>query len=157
MVRSCKLWCLEALFFEEEGKAVLVTSDRYVHMLRGFLKTKSKELRNETEVYFQQDGPIAHTARKTMDVLMEMFSSHVIFLRGDVMWPASSPELCPSDYFLWGCLKAEVYKDRQTSIDGIKAARNIARNDRRVMDNFRNCLQQCITFRGCHLEDPVLQ
>ena len=80
------MWCAVAKFgfwgpycFEDEGKAVLVMSDRYVHMLHGFLKTKSKELRNETKVYFQQDGPNAHTARKTMDVLMEMFPSHVIF------------------------------------------------------------------------------
>ena len=79
------MWCAVANFgvwglycFEEEDKAVSVTSDSYVHMLHGFLKTKSKELRNETKVYFQQDGPIAHTSRKTMD-LRQIFVHAITF------------------------------------------------------------------------------
>ena len=51
-----------------------------------------------------------------------MFLSHVIFLRGDVGWPAHLPDLSPCDYFFWGYAKAEVYKHRPTTINGLKAA-----------------------------------
>ena len=74
-----------------------VMLDHYVQTLHRFLKPKLEDLRNETEVWFQQDGATAHTAKKSMDVLVEMFPSHVISLRGDVGWPAHSPDLSPCD------------------------------------------------------------
>ena len=44
----------------------------------------------------------AHTARKSMAVLREMFPGRLISLTGDISWPARSPDLTPCDYFLWG-------------------------------------------------------
>jgi len=34
-------------------------------------------------------------------VLREMFPGRLISLRGDVGWPARSPDLSPCDFFLW--------------------------------------------------------
>ena len=47
-------------------------------------------------------------------------------------WLTHSPYLSPSDYFLWGYVKAKVYKYQATSIGGQKAAiqqKNTARNN----------------------------
>ncbi|GBN10237.1 hypothetical protein AVEN_63717-1 [Araneus ventricosus] len=87
-------------FFEENGKAVTVTSARYVDMLRHFLHPKLYEHEN-LAVWFQQDGATAHTAGILMDLLKEMFPKRLISLRGDISWPARSPDLSPCDYFLW--------------------------------------------------------
>ena len=46
----------------------------------------------------------------------------MISSRGDIERPARSPDLSPSDYFLWSYVKADVYKHRPTTINGLKAA-----------------------------------
>ncbi|GFW21401.1 uncharacterized protein TNCV_1532261 [Trichonephila clavipes] len=40
-----------------------------------------------------------------------------ISLRGDVNWPACSPDLSPPDYFLWAYLKSLVYKNRSKTLE----------------------------------------
>jgi len=57
-------------FFEEEGATVTVTSERYVEMLRNFLCPQLRSLWvNMEEMWFQQDGATAHTARASMTVV----------------------------------------------------------------------------------------
>ena len=123
------VWCAVAnvrvwgpCFFEEEENVISVTSSRYVQMLQNFLKRKLLDLDDNSMVWFQQDSATAHTAKNSMDVLRDLFPSHLISLLGDIGWPARSPDLSPCDYFLWGHLKAEVYKLRPTTIDELKAA-----------------------------------
>ena len=164
------VWCAVAnfgvwgpYFFEEEEKVVSVTSSRSVQMLQNFLKPKLQDLDDNSTVWFQQDGATAHTAKNSMDVLRDLFPSHLISLRGDIGWPARSPDLFPWDYFLWGHFKAEVYKLRPTTIDELKAAIRQKVNEiprkmtQRVIENFRNRLNQCIAVQGRHLEDVIFK
>ena len=51
-----------------------------------------------------------------------MFPGHLISLRGDIGWPARSPDLNPCDFFLWGYLKSKVYSNRSQSIEKLKDA-----------------------------------
>ena len=46
----------------------------------------------------------------SLGLLREMFPGRLISLRGDVGWPALSPDLSPCDFFLWGYLKEKVFK-----------------------------------------------
>jgi hypothetical protein len=108
-------------YFFENGETVTVTSDFYVQMLRNFLKPKLNE-RGNPAVWFQQDGSTAHRARGSMGVLREMFPGRLISLRGDIPWPACSPDLAACDFILWGHLKAVVYKRRSRTTDEVKAA-----------------------------------
>ncbi|XP_039295229.1 uncharacterized protein LOC120353885 [Nilaparvata lugens] len=90
-------------FFEEEEVTVTVNSQRYVSMLRNFLQPKLEEMVEEhglADLWFQQDGATAHTARISLDVLREMFPGRLVSLRGDVGWPARSPDLSICDFFL---------------------------------------------------------
>ena len=72
-------------------------------------------------VWFQLDearlAATAHTARISMDFLREAFPGRPIFLRGDVNWPARSPNLAPCDSFLRGYLKSLVYNDRPQTLE----------------------------------------
>ena len=78
---------------EHRAFIVSLTSDRYVHMLHNFQNAKLEELTDETEVWFQQDGAAAYTAKQPINALTNMFPSQAIFLRGDVGWPVRSPDL----------------------------------------------------------------
>ena len=120
------VWCAVADFgvidpyiFQEGGATVTVSADRYVAMLDTFLRPKLDD--DDTErVWFQQDGATAHTARRLLGVLSEMFPGCLISLRGDVGWPARSPDLNPCDFFLWGYLKENVLKHRPRSLEDLK-------------------------------------
>lgn len=72
----------------------------------------------------QQNGAMAHTARRTMDVLRELFPGHLISLRGadGDGWPARSPDLTPSDFFFKEYLKAKVFDHHPRTIYELKAA-----------------------------------
>lgn len=157
MVAAFGVW--EPYFFEENGRAVTVTSARYVQMLQTFVQPKLQQLNGE--VWFQQDGATAHTARASMSVLNQMFPGRIISQRGDLPWPPRSPDLAPCDFFLWGYLKEKVYTNRPQTTDALKAAirTEMARippeMTARVMQNFRNRLTRCIANDGRHLEDII--
>ena len=85
------VWCVVASFgiwdpyvFEEDDKAVTVTSDRYVDMLLNFIKPKLPGLPRGNTVWFQQDGATAHAGGKCLHELKKMFPGCIISLRGDI-------------------------------------------------------------------------
>jgi hypothetical protein len=89
-------------FVEEDDVTVTVTSDRYCAMLENFLQPKVDDLFDEhgaENVWFQQDGATAHTSRRSLGILKEMFPEHVVTLRGDIGWPPRLPDLALFDFF----------------------------------------------------------
>ena len=103
------------------------------------------------DVCFQQGGATAHTERAPMELLLrEHFSGRLISLRGDLPWPARSPDLAPCDFFLWGYLKSIVYSDRPRTLAHLKTNIRNAIADipvdmlQRVARYFRNRLNQTI-------------
>jgi hypothetical protein len=109
---------------------------------------------NWTSVEIQQCGSnrmVHHShVRGSMGVVWEMFPGCLISLRGDIPWPVRSLNLAACDFFLWGHLKAEVYKHMPRTTDELKAAIQYEivaippEMTRRVMRNFRVRLQMCI-------------
>lgn len=85
-------------FFEEDERAVTVNAVRYREMIETFFLPQLEEM-ELGDVWFQQDGATAHTARTSMELLREHFHERLISLRGDVPWPARSPDLAPCDFF----------------------------------------------------------
>ena len=94
-----------------------------------------------------------------MGFLREAFPNRLISLRGDLNWPACSPDLAPCDYFLWGYLKSLVYKDRPQTLEDLQNAirteiANIPLSMlERVDQSFQNRLNQFIDNGGGHLKD----
>lgn len=167
------VWCavsqlgvIGPYFFEEEGVTVTVNSERYVSMLENFLQPRLEEILEEEQLedlWFQQDGATAHTARNSLNVLKEMFPGRLVSLRGDVGWPARSPDLSICDFFLWGYLKQKVFKTRPHTLQELRERIieevNATPRDmcQRAVQNFRDRLQQCVTANGRHLEDIIFK
>ena len=108
-----KFRVIGAYFFEENGRSVTMNSTHYVVMIRNFLIPELCRCRlNQFRIWFQQDGATAHTSREAMAELRRLFPGKLISHRGDVSWPLCSPDLSPSNFFLWGYLKGRVYVDK---------------------------------------------
>lgn len=86
----CGLWAegvIGPYFFENEtGKIVTVNAEWYRDMISNFLWPKLDDI-DVSDMWFQQDDAICHTARETMQLLYEKFPGHVISRNGDVNWP----------------------------------------------------------------------
>jgi len=167
------VWCaiskfgiIGPYFFEENGHTVTVTAQRYVFMLENFFEPKLQELSEQTnlgEIWFQQDGATAHTARISMTKLRQMFPTRLVSLRGDLGWPARSPDLSICDFFLWGYLKEKVFRHRPHTLQELK--RRIIEEVNAIPNqmcqnaarSFQNRLHQCIATGGRHLADIVFK
>ena len=106
---------------------------------------------------------VAHKSRISMNFLRQAFPGRLISLRGDLNWPARSPDLAPCDFFLWGYLKSQVYNNRPRTLEDLQnnirtQIVNIPRDMlERVERNFRIRLNQCIDNEGRHLQDVLFK
>jgi transposase len=66
----------------------------------------------DVNMWFQQDGATAHTARESIQLLKTIFPDRLISRFGDIPWAPRSCDLTPLDFFLWGYLKSKVYINR---------------------------------------------
>ena len=150
-------------FFEEDNITVTVNSDRYCEMLDTFFRPKFNMLHDMDNVWFQQDGATAHTSRRAMGILRDMFPGHLISLRGDIGWPSRSPDLNQCDFCLWEYLKSKVYSNRPRSIEQPNDATRQEittiphEMTHRVIDNFRERPRQCVDNSGSHLTDSIFK
>ena len=167
------VWCaisqfgvIGAYFFEEDRVTVTVNFEHYVAMLHNYLQARMEEIiENEGlgVVWFQQDGATAHTARISLNILRHMFPGRLVSLRGDLGWPARSPDLSICDFFLWGHLKERVFKSRPNTLPQlreriIEEVNAIPRDMcERAVRNFRERLQQCVAANGRHLADIIFR
>lgn len=148
-------------FFEDAiGNTITVTDKRYRAMINDLLLPELDE-RVLVNMWFQQDGATAHTARATMDIVNEAFPGRVISRFGDLAWPARSPDLTVPDFFLWGYLKSRVYANKPQTIAALKE--NIRQECeqltpeilRKVKENAIKRAQMCINTGGSHLTDII--
>lgn len=105
------VWCgvskvgiIGPYFFENEREQVVaVNSQHYVNMIEEFLLPQLEENNFDMDnMWFQQDGATAHTARILMQAVRALFPGHLISRNGDVHWPPLSSDLTVCDFFLWG-------------------------------------------------------
>ncbi|KZC05849.1 hypothetical protein WN55_07018, partial [Dufourea novaeangliae] len=92
----------------------------------------------------------AHYARRVRDALNELYRNKWIGRGGLVSWPPRSPDLTPSDFFLWGALKNAVYQEVPTTPENMKqqiiaaCARISSETIRHARDTAIRRLQLCI-------------
>jgi len=109
-------------FIEVNGITVTINSDRYINMINNFLDTELRRRISEHNMWFQQDGAIAHTARASMETIRALFSNRVISRFGDIRWPPGSPDLLIRDFFLRLYLKSRVYELNTRALEDLKTA-----------------------------------
>lgn len=164
------VWCaissfgiIGPYFFEDNnGRTVTVNAERYVHMIETYVtQTLATFHENAINAWFQQDGATSHTARISLDAVNAVFPNRLISRRGNLPWPARSPDLAACDYFLWGYLKSKVYVNDIHSTHELKQKiteeiRNIPQSlCRRVMNSATGRFQGCLRMRGGHLQDII--
>ena len=127
-------------------------------MLSSFLRPQLHQF-GQSEVWFQQDGATAHTSKLSMEVVTQMFPSHLICIQSDTWWPACSLDLATCDFFLWGYLKAKVYTHKPKTLDELKDAIRFViaaippAMVEKIMLNFGEKFHKCTENDGKHLDD----
>lgn len=136
------------------------TAATYIAFLQNDLPTLLENVPLETRrrMWYQHDGAPAHSAINTRLTLDRMFDGRFIGRGGRIHWPARSPDLTPLDFFLWGTLKENVYRDVPTTPEDMKQRIVAACGDitpdvlRRVRHSLRHRLQLCAANDGHHFE-----
>ena len=115
---------------------------------------------NLNDLWWQQDGAPSHVTHGNMRYIDRNFQERVFSrkpIRG-LDGPARSPDLNPSDFFLWGYLKSKVYTPRPATLDDLEAniRREVAALDpemmRRAIMDMRKRAELCIAAGGDHFE-----
>ena len=70
--------------------------------------------------FFQLDGAPAHWGLMVRETLHAEFPDRWIGRDGPIVWPARSPDITPLDFFLWGYVKAKVFRTPVESVDELK-------------------------------------
>ncbi|GFW89292.1 uncharacterized protein TNCV_4934601 [Trichonephila clavipes] len=108
-------------FFEEmrdsDFVTATVTGERYADMLQNHIIPSLVDKHLLERTIFMQDGAPPYIARRVKDLLRRSFGDDRVLSRHfHHAWPPRSPDLSPCDYWLWGYLKSQVYRDRPTSL-----------------------------------------
>lgn len=67
-------------------------------------------LHKKLEMLFKQNRAIHHISSASMDLFADIFDQELICTNlANLGCPSGSPDLAPTDYFLWGYLKDNIY------------------------------------------------
>lgn len=104
---------MDPYFFSQGLK---INADVYLEVLRDVVVPWMKKVANGRHFIYQQDGAPAHNAKKVQD-----------FLRANVpqfwpkdMWPPSSPDINPLDYYVWSVCERDVNNEPHSTIGSLK-------------------------------------
>ena len=90
-------------FFQE---GLRVNAAGYIRVLKTVVKPWIDRVAQGRPYVFQQDSAPAHKAEVTQEWLAQNLHDHVT----PNMWPPSSPDLNPMDYYVWGVVEKETNK-----------------------------------------------
>lgn len=137
-----------------------LTAALYEQLLRDQIIPRIREIAGDDYdvTWFQQDGAAAHFGRHVRAFLDVQFPRRWIGRRGEIEWPARSPDLTPLDYFLWGYLKSKVYATKPNNLEELRnrimqeAARIDGAMIRDAVTHFYNRLAFCQEVQGFQFE-----
>lgn len=93
-------------FIEQLQNMIDEDPSKSIHVMDTVVKPWMEGIAGDRHYVFQQDGAPAHNANKTQawlaDNLKEFWPKNI--------WPPSSPDCNPCDFFLWGVCEREVNK-----------------------------------------------
>jgi hypothetical protein len=110
--------------------------------------------------YFMQDGATPHTANETIPALGGVFGE----LKGEDrniskgLWPPTSSDLNPCDFYFWGKLKSAVHANNPHDLEALEQKiceeiYNIQQRElQQVSRNLFKRIQVCLTAEGRHFK-----
>lgn len=73
------------------------------------------------DMYFQLDGASIHNALTVRQWLDQNYPQKWIGRNSRlILWPPRSPDLTPLDFYLWGTIKAKIYKGRPQNLEELR-------------------------------------
>ena len=94
---------------------------RYVsRLLEQFLEPQLQQDGILGTVVYQQDGAPSHFALLVREYLNRTFPNRWIVRGSPRLWTARSPDLTPTDCFLWGFVKDKVYRTKVRNLAVLK-------------------------------------
>jgi len=139
-------------------QANTVTSHSYLAMLQTFLLPELGRWHRRSHTIYQQEGAPPHWSLAVRTFLNDNFPQRWIGRDGPIHWALRSPDLSPLDFFVWGYIKGEVYKQRVQNVDELKAkiqeaASHITKEMlENVYENCLHCLRLCLSHDGGHFQ-----
>lgn len=139
-----------------------LTGQRYLEILRSVVSPFLEELPLNVmfHCWYQLDGAPAHCTRPVTTELNAMFGERWIRLNGPLEWPPRSPDLTPLDFYLWGTIKSEVYKNNIDSKEELEArVRGALRGlppeqiRKATSDGVRRRIDECMAVGGQYFEN----
>jgi hypothetical protein len=140
-------------FFEDT-----VTGESYLSMLNEYFYPLFCDLPGKDSIFAMQDGAPPHYALGVRNWFDQKFPKRWIGRRGPIDWPARSPDLTPTDYFMWGYIKGMVYHDKPRSLGHLKQSIITAFHTldaglcKNVCESIPERLQRCIDADGHQFE-----
>ena len=131
-----------------------INADSYIETLATTVKPWMDRIANGRDYFFQQDSAPAHKARKTQAWCYANLPHHW----SPDLWPPSSPDCSPLDYYVWSVVEAEVNSKPHNTIDSLRNSieEEMLNLDRETLASacasFRNRLERVIEADGGHIE-----
>ncbi len=88
------------------GKGLKVNAEEYVKVLRDVVKPWMDGVAAGHHNFFQQDGAPAHNSKLAQD----WCAANLLEFWPKEIWPPSSPDCNPLDYYVWSVCEQEVNK-----------------------------------------------
>ncbi|XP_054714652.1 uncharacterized protein LOC129224251 [Uloborus diversus] len=138
-------------FFEE---GLRINADGYIHVLETVVKPWMNMVAAGRDYVFQQDSAPAHKPRKTQACL----HSNVPYHWTPDLWPPSSPDCNPLDYYFWGVVEEKVNAKFHNTKDALRATitevvPNVDRKEvKHAWGRFRSRLQRVVAANGGYIE-----
>lgn len=139
-----------------------LTGQRYLQLLQQEIVPAINNLSPDINLtWYQQDGAPPHFSREVREFLDVTFPNRWIGRRGPIEWPSRSPDLSPLDFFYWGHLKNNVYRNRNNNLEElrIKILNESERITREMILNtqrhFCDNLYHCQLVNGGHFQHLV--
>ncbi|CAK9800957.1 hypothetical protein ANTPLA_LOCUS2625 [Anthophora plagiata] len=117
-------------------------------------------------MWYMHDGAPPHFVRNVGDHLNMVFGQRWIGRDGPVAWFPRSPDLNPSDFFLWGYLKSLVLSSPINDLEELSLNKlcnrihHVCQTIRqkcgifeRVRDSVKRRCQACVEMEGRHVEN----
>ncbi|QQP40069.1 Transposable element tcb2 transposase [Caligus rogercresseyi] len=136
------------------GKGLKVNTAIYIDVMKNVVKPWMDLVVNGRPYVFQQDSAPAHKSRETQAWLLENLPYHW----SPDLWPPSSPDCNPLDYFFWCMVENKTNKHARNTLDSLRAAivEEFANMKKDVVakayGRFRHCLGMVVAADGGYIE-----
>ena len=131
-----------------------VNSTAYIEVLKTVVKPWIDTVCNGRPYVFQQDSAPSHKAQTTQEWMADNFHDHIT----PNIWPPSSPDLNPLDYYVWSIVEKEVnehpHNTKESLKDSIVRVMSNMNTDHLILacKRFRSRIEAVIEAKGDFIE-----